>query len=104
MECGVGVLETVNSNSGLFSSFRPVLCEEGDVGDTTSSCHVFFGVVILYLGFMGPVGVTIVVEAGTEDWAMFWKTCIGRASKNSWASIKGINVSSISMSAYFRST
>ena len=66
----------------------------GDVGDTTSSCQVFFGVVAPCLGSMGPVGVIIFEEAGTEDWAMFRNTWMGRASKNSWASIKGVDVSS----------
>ncbi len=40
-ECGVGALETVSSNSG-FSSALPGEEAYGDVGETTSSCHMFF--------------------------------------------------------------
>jgi hypothetical protein len=43
---------------------------------------------------MGPVGVRIVEEAGMLEDAMFWKTWMGRASKNSWAMMKGLDVSS----------
>jgi hypothetical protein len=39
-----------------------------------------------------------VEEAGILDDAVFWKMCIGRASKNSWANMKGVDVSSRSAS------
>ena len=51
------------------------------------------------MGVMGPVGVMIVEDLGMEDWATFWKTWMGRASKNSWARMKGVLVSSIAWSA-----
>jgi hypothetical protein len=66
----------------------------GEVGDTTSSCHVFLGIVAPCLGFIGPVGVTMVEEAGIDDCRMFWKTWIGSASKNSCARMKGVDVTS----------
>ena len=48
-ECGVGLFETVNSKSIFSSAFFDVAVvvevrpEYGDVGDTTSSCHVVLG-------------------------------------------------------------
>lgn len=47
------------------------------------------------MGFMGPVGVRIVLEAGMEEEGMFWKMWMGRASKNSWARMKGVEVASV---------
>ena len=41
---------------------------------------------------MGPVGVMIVEEAGIRDEVTFWKMWMGRASKNSWARMKGVEV------------
>lgn len=78
-ECGVGVFETVSSKSSLSASLdvgELDVCASayGEVGDTTSSCQLFFGVVTPCLGFMGPVGVIMVEDAGTEELAMFWKT------------------------------
>ena len=75
-------METVNSKSG-FSSFLPLGDDVvtvvpadayGFVGETTSSCHVFLGVVGPCFGLMGPVGVMIVDDAGIGDCGRFWKT------------------------------
>lgn len=98
----MGDLETVSSKSGFSSCLLdeavvvvavPALAY-GFVGETTSSCHVFLGAVAPCLGVIGPVGVIMVEEGGIEDWATFWNTWMGRASKNSWARMKGVHVSS----------
>jgi hypothetical protein len=46
---------------------------------------------------MGPVGVRMVLDEGILDEGSFWKMWIGRASKNSWAMMKGVDVSSTSL-------
>ena len=67
------------------------------IGATTSSCHWFLGTCGPVFGVMGPVGVRIVEDAGMRDEAVFWKMWIGRASKNSWARMKGVEVLSLNL-------
>ena len=73
----------------------------GGVGDTTSSRH--WGVWEAAVGFVGsgmgserPGIVVWVLSAG--EGATDWKAWIGRASKNSWAKMKGVLDGSISVS------
>jgi hypothetical protein len=64
---------------------------KGDAGVTRSSRHslVFFCGVRVGGGWLVDV---VIVDEGEVDGATDWKMCIGRASKNSWAIMKGVPV------------
>ncbi len=87
--------ESWKSGWGFEADVLVVMFEGGGVGLTTSSrhCGVFDWDNGLVRG-MGPVGVSRV----RLDWLGFggtdWKAWIGRASKNSWAKMKGLLVGS----------
>ena len=71
-----------------------VLGEGCEVGVTTSSRH--WGVRAVVLGLemgTGPLRPWI-VEGGVGEGATDWKAWMGRASKNSWAKMKGVLVGS----------
>ncbi len=76
-----------------------VIFDSGGVGVTTSSRH--WGVLDWEVGLArgsGPVGVVRIWDDSFKFGAMDWKACIGSASKNSWAKMKGVLLGSIGRS------
>ena len=81
--------ESWKSGGGVLGGGKVVVLARG-VGVITNSRHWgVWGFCTAEESVMGPVGV---VRVG--DWwragVMDWKAWIGRASKNSWATIKGV--------------
>lgn len=75
---------------------REACVASGGVGDTTSSRHSYVGLLSsLALGFEVGDGDSEVAEEAEASFAgclfilTFWKAWMGRASKNSWATIRG---------------
>jgi len=89
--CGVGFLERTRVKSGSGSEdcdgFGLDMLEYGEAGATKSSRHSFGG----FCGGMAEFAE--VVRVGLDD-VTDWNTWIGRASKNSWATMNGVELSS----------
>lgn len=68
---------------------RVVCVEPGGVGETTSSRHWRVGLLVSFVRLEGAVG-----EGWVAAWEgatlTTWKAWMGRASKNSWATMKGV--------------
>lgn len=93
-EGGVEALERESWNSGVWVGVG--------VGITTSSRHWFDFDVEVCLGLVmgrGPVGVSsvCVCEVGVGFGGTDWKAWMGRASKNSWAMMKGVLLGPVCM-------
>ncbi len=81
--------ESWNSGGGVAE--EGVVVVAGGVGEMRSSRHC--GVVEVVVGLrmvVGPVGVVMVEGLAEGDGATDWKAWMGRASKNSWANMKGV--------------
>jgi hypothetical protein len=81
-----------NSEDGSLDVDVDVM-DGGGAGQTTISRHwgpVWVAFLVEGERACSPVGVLIVFSWGAEVGATDWKAWIGRASKNSWATMKGV--------------
>jgi hypothetical protein len=92
----VGIFERIISKSGFgFGAVEgvDVVVVKGDAGVTRSSRHSLDLIGNVRGGVGWEVDV-VIVDEGLGEGAVDWNMCIGRASKNSWAMMKGVALSS----------